>query len=231
VELLGEGFAKAWQLVTSGDPVVFHALGVSLLCSLCSLALAAVLAVPYGAWLGLARPRGASLHVFLLRVGLSIPTVVIGLVVYAFFTRRGLLGHLHLFHTKAAIVIGQTLLAFPLLASLVHGASASLDPIVAESARTLGATRLGTAARCLSEVRPALLTAALATLGRCLTEVGIAVMVGGAILMDTRTLTAHVQGEVSRGSFGSALAAGLLLLAVAVPLTLLGMRFERGRRA
>jgi len=230
VELLGEGFAKAWQLVTSGDPVVFHALGVSLLCSFLSLALAALLAVPYGAWLGLARPRGAGAHVFLLRVGLSIPTVVIGLLVYAFLTRRGLLGHLHLFHTKAAIVIGQTLLAFPLMASLVHGATASLDPVVAESARTLGASRIGIAARCLGEVRPALLTASLATLGRCLTEVGIAVMVGGAILMETRTLTAHVQGEVARGDFGSALAAGLLLLAVAVPLTLLGMRFERTRR-
>lgn len=228
MDLLREGFVKAWQLVVAGDPTVFHALGVSLLCSVLSLACAALLALPYGAWLGLARPRGAAVHLFVLRLGLSVPTVVIGLLVYAFLTRRGLLGSLHLFHTQAAIVIGQTLLALPLLASLVHGAAAAVDPVVAESARTLGAGRWRVGVTCLNEVRPALLTAALVTFGRCLTEVGIAVIAGGAIKEDTRTLTAQVQTELGRGEFGAALAAGLLLLAVAVPITLVSMRLERG---
>jgi tungstate transport system permease protein len=214
----------------TGDAVVFHALGVSLACSLLALLLAAPFAAAYGAWLGLARPRGAGAHVFALRVGLSVPTVVIGLLVYALLTRRGLLGGLHLLHTQAAIVIGQTLLALPLLASLVHAAASGVDPVVGESARTLGAGRLRTALTCLNEVRPALVTAALATFGRCLTEVGIAVIVGGAIREETRTLPAQVQTELGRGSFGAALAAGLLLLLVSVPITLLGMRAERGGR-
>lgn len=230
MDLLREGITDAWRLITTGDAVMFHALGVSLLCALLALLLAAPLATAYGAWLGLARPRGASVHVFVLRLGLALPTVVIGLVVYALLTRRGLLGSLHLLHTQAAIVIGQTLLALPLLASLVHAAARSVDPVVRESARTLGAGRLRTTLTCLNEVRPALVTAALATFGRCLTEVGIAVIVGGAIREETRTLPAQVQTELGRGDFGAALAAGLLLLLVSVPITLLGMRLEQGRR-
>ena len=48
------------------------------------LVLAALLAVPYGAWMGLYRPRGHRVQVFGLRVAMSIPTVVLGLLVYFF---------------------------------------------------------------------------------------------------------------------------------------------------
>ena len=230
MNMLREGFAEAWRLVSTGDAVVFHALGVSLLCSTLAVLLAALVAVPYGAWLGLQRPRGRSAHLFLLRLGLSVPTVVIGLFVYMLLTRRGLLGDLHLLHTLAAIVVGQTLLAFPLLASLVHGATAALDPVVLESARTLGAGRIGAVRMALGEVRPALATAFLAAFGRCVTELGIVLMVGGGLKLETLTLTQAIQLEISRGEFGLALAPALLLLVVAALVTLLSMRLERGGR-
>jgi tungstate transport system permease protein len=227
VEFLRDGARQAWRLVSEGDPDVFHALGVSLLCSVVAVVAAGTLAVPYGAWLGLLRPPGRRAQVFVLRVLLSVPTVVIGLLLYGFLTRRGVLGSLGLMHTKAAIAVGQTLLAFPLVATHVQGATAGLDPQVVDEARTLAAGRLRTVALGLSEVRPALATAALTAFGRCVTELGIALTVGGGIRLDTRTLPAAIQLEVSRAEFGRALAPGALLLAIAAVVALLAHRVSR----
>jgi tungstate transport system permease protein len=227
MDFLGDGVREAGRLLAERDPAVFHALGVSMLCSVLAVLVAGVLAVPYGAWLGLVRPRGHRGQVFVLRLLLAVPTVVIGLVLYGFLTRRGLLGGLGLLHTQAAIVIGQTLLAFPLLATHVQGATAGLDAVVLDEARTLGAGRLRTLGLGLGEVRPALATAVLTAFGRCVTELGIALIVGGGLLLETRTLPAAIQLEVSRGEFGRALAPALLLLAIAAVATLLAYRWSR----
>src|SRR5262245_4004930 len=112
MDLLREGARDAWRLLLERDPVVFHALWVSLVCSVSAVVGAAVVAIPYGAALGLFRPRGSRAQVVVLRVLLSVPTVVIGLVLYGFITRRGLFGSLDLIDTKTAVAIGQGMLAF-----------------------------------------------------------------------------------------------------------------------
>jgi tungstate transport system permease protein len=230
MDFLREGFVEAWRLLVERDPDVVHAFGVSMLCSVLAVLLAGVVALPYGAWLGIARPFGHRVQVFVLRVLLSVPTVVIGLVLYALLTRRGLLGGLDLMLTQAAITIGQTLLAFPLLATHVQGATAGLDRLVRDEARTLGAGTATTLRLALGEVRPSLATAGLTAFGRCVTELGIAVIVGGGIRGETRTLPAAIQLEVSRGEFGRALAPALLLLVVAAAATLLAHRLSREDR-
>ncbi len=58
MDFLWEGFREAFRLLSSGDEETFHAVYVSLVCTVFSVSLAALLAVPYGAWLGLYRPRG-----------------------------------------------------------------------------------------------------------------------------------------------------------------------------
>ena len=105
------------------------------------MTLAALVAFPYGAWLGLRRRDRGGLQIFLLRVGMFTPTVVVGLIVYGLLSRRGVLGSLDLLYTKGAIIAGEVLLAFPLLAVIVHGVVAGLDRRVEETARTLGAGR------------------------------------------------------------------------------------------
>jgi tungstate transport system permease protein len=227
MDFLGEGFREAWRLLVERDADVFHALWVSLLCSVVAVVGAGLVALPYGATLGLLRPRTHRAQVFVLRVLLSVPTVVIGLVLYALLTRRGLLGDLRLMHTQAAIAIGQALLAFPLLAVHVHGATDGLDRIVLDEARTLGVGRVRTIRLGLGEIRPSLAAAYLTAFGRCVTELGIAVIVGGGIKMETRTLPASIQLEISRGEFGRALAPALLLLVVAAAATLLAHRLSR----
>ena len=115
MDFILEGFRHAWHLVVTGDAEVFHAIFVTLSCSLSAVTLAALVAFPYGAWLGIHRREGQGLQVFLMRIGMFSPTVVIGLLVYALLSRRGVLGNLDLLYTQAAIVAGEFLLAFPLL--------------------------------------------------------------------------------------------------------------------
>lgn len=212
---LGDGVREAFRLIAGADPATFHALWVSLSCTLVAITLAGLLAIPYGAWLGLYRPRGHRFQYLLLRVGLALPTVVIGLLVYGLLSRRGLLGDLDLLYSRSAIILGEFFLALPLLGSLAHGATASLSSQVAETALTLGASRWRALIAVLGEVRASLAAAYLAAFGRCITELGIAITVGGNLSMRTRTLPSTIQLELSVGKFAAALAPGLLLLLIA----------------
>lgn len=230
MDFLWGGVREAVRLLFSGDAATYHATWVSLLCTFTAITLASLVAVPYGAWLGLYRPRGVRAQVFLLRVGMSVPTVVIGLLVYAFLSRSGPLGGLDLLYTKAAIVLGLVLLAFPLLGTLAHGAAASLDARVKETALTLGASRLGALGKSLGETRVQVAAAYLAAFGRCFTELGIAITVGGNLKLRTRTLPSSIQLELNRGDFAAALAPGVLLLLLACGAAILTHRLSREAR-
>jgi tungstate transport system permease protein len=230
LDFLWDGLREAVRLVVTGDAETFHALWVSLLCTLTSITLAALVAIPYGAWLGVYRPRGHRAQVFCLRVGMSFPTVVIGLLVYGFLSRRGPLGAIDQLYTKTAIIAGEFILAFPLLGTLAHGATASLDRRVAETALTLGASRTRTLFKVLGEVRVGLVAAYLAAFGRCVTELGIAITVGGNLRMRTRTLPSSIQLEVSKGNFAAALAPGLILLLLACAAAIVTHRLSREDR-
>ena len=231
MDFLWEGIVEAVRRMATFDLDTYHAVWVSLLCTVVSISLAAVVAVPYGAWLAVYKPRGHKAQVFLLRVGMALPTVVIGLLIYGLLSRRGLFGDFDLLYTKVAIIAGEFILAFPLLGTLAHGATAALDRQVAETALTLGASRSRTLGKLLGEVRVALVAAYLAAFGRCITELGIAITVGGNLRLRTRTLPSTIQLEVSRGDFAAALAPGILLLVLACGAAMLTHWLSREARA
>lgn len=227
MDFILDGFAEAWRLVAAGDRAVLHAILVTVVCTASAATLAAISGFVYGTWLGVHRRDGRGLQVFLMRVGMFTPTVVVGLLVYAMLSRRGPLGGLDLLYTPGAIVAGEFLLAFPLLVTLTHGAVAALDRRVPETARTLGAGRLRTLLTVMGEVRVGLVAAYLAAFARCLSELGVALTVGGSIAMRTRTLSATITHEARRGEFGRAMACGVLLLVLAVGTALLAHRLSR----
>lgn len=231
MEFLWEGVVEALRLISRGDREVLHAVYVSLVCTIAASSVAAVFAIPYGAWLGLYKPRGHRAQVFLLRVGMSIPTVVIGLLVFGLLSRKGPLGDLGLLYSKTAIIVGEVMLAFPLIGALAHGATAGLDRRVVETAQTLGASRWRALVTVVSEVRIAMVAAYLAAFGRCITELGIAVTVGGNLLMRTRTLPSSIQFELSRGDFAKALAPGVVLLLLAAITAAIAHRLAREEEA
>jgi tungstate transport system permease protein len=227
LQFLLDGFIEAWRLVIQGDPRVFHAIVVTALCTTIAVTLAAFVALPYGTWLGMARRDGSGIQVFLIRIGMFAPTIVVGLIVYALLSRAGLFGGLDLLFTKSAIIIGEFLLAFPLIAALAHGTVAGIDRRVPETARTLGAGRLRTILAVMSEARVALVAAYLAAYARCFSELGVAITAGGGIEMRTRTLSATISYELSKGSFGRGLACGIILMVLAVGVAILAHRLSR----
>ena len=220
MEFLWDGLREALRLLVTGDARVFHAAFVSILCTVSAITLAGLVAIPYGAWLGLHRPRGRAGQVFFLRVWMFVPTVVVGLLVYGLLTRHGPLGGLDLLYTRIAIVGGEALLAFPILGSATYAATRDLDPVAHETARTLGAGWARAMLKALGEVRISLLTAVLLAFARCFSELGVAITVGGSIEMRTRTLASTVVLDLSRGRFGEALAPGIILILLACGITI-----------
>jgi tungstate transport system permease protein len=71
------------------------------------------------------------------------------------------------------------------------------------------------------EVRYVMLSAVVLAFGRVLAEVGAAMIVGGNIRHQTRTLTTAVALATSQGDFALAIALGLVLLALALTVNVL----------
>src|SRR5215470_16989244 len=73
--------------------------------------LSALIGLPLGAWLGLARFPGRRLLTLLVYTGMGLPPVVVGLLVYLLLSRSGPLGSLGWLFTPAAMVLAQTVIA------------------------------------------------------------------------------------------------------------------------
>ena len=218
--MIREGILDAMRLLVRLDSSVLDAAFRSIWVSTLAVAAASVLGLGLGLLLARRSFPGNAATVFMFRVGMSVPTVLIGLVCYGLLSRRGPLGDFEMLYTSWAIVLGEILLALPIVATLTHGAILRLDPRIIETARTLGAKPLRRAMTYVSEARLAISLAVMTAFSRCFTELGIAMMVGGNILGRTRTLTTATALETSRGEFSRGVAMSLILLLIAMAVTL-----------
>jgi len=213
--LIVDSIGEALRLIVGMDALVVDAAIRSLFVSSVAVLGALVIGIPLALVLAELRFPGRMALVFLARAAMSVPTVFLGVVCYAMFSRLGPLGALEILYTPWAIIAGEFLLAFPLITSLAHGAFANLDPRVAETAATLGASRIQRAFTSISEARIGVLLAVLVAFSRCVTELGIAMLVGGNLKGQTRTLPTATALETNQGDFSRALAMGLLLFLLA----------------
>ena len=219
MQLLWEGITGAVRLLVERDPLVAAAAWRSLWISGCAVSLAGVLGVAIGSLLARIRFCGRGAVLVLFRVGMSVPTVLIGLFGYAVLSRRGPLGGLELLYTPWAIIAGEFFLALPIIVTWTHSSVAGLDPRVAGTALTLGAGPLRRWQTYLSEARLGIALALLTAFARCFTELGIAMMVGGNVKYRTRTLTTATALETARGEFERGMAMSLILLCMALVVT------------
>ena len=217
--MIWDGLVRAYWMIVSLDATILDAALRTVQVSLLAVALATVLGLPAGTLLAQISFPGRRLLVLLCRAGMAVPTVFIGLFCFGIFSRRGPLGSLDLIYTSWAIVIGEWLLAWPIIVSISHGALAALDPRVKETALTLGAGPWRRWRTYLSEARLGLVLAVLTAFARCVTELGIAMMVGGNIEFRTRTLSTATALETSKGDFETGLAMGIILVGVALGVT------------
>lgn len=215
-----EGFREALRLLAARDASVVDAAIRSLLVSALAVTFASLAGISLGGLLARKPVPGRSAYILLLRLGMSVPTVLIGLLCYGMFSRRGLMGELGLLYTPWAIAIGEFFLALPIIATLSHGAMAQLDSRIPETAFTLGAGVGQRAATYLRETRLPIALAILTAFSRCFTELGIAMMVGGNLAGRTRTLTTATALETARGEFARGVAMSLILLTIAMLVTL-----------
>jgi len=224
--LLIDSTKSAFQLLIALDPELLEIIAVSLKVSGFSTLFASLIGVPAGFVIAHTNFWGKRFLLTCLNTLLAMPTVVIGLVVYSFISRRGILGPLELLYTQKAIIIGQTLLIVPLVTSLTIAAISRIDGRYRHTALTLGATRLQMAMVVIKEARFAICAAIIAAFGRVIAEVGVSMMLGGNAKGFTRTMTTAMALEYDKGEFVLAVALGLALMTIAFMVNLLFLFFQ-----
>lgn len=207
---------QAFLLLLRGDPDLLRIIWLSIWLSLAAIALIAPPSIALAVLLAKRRFPGQRVVVVLVQALLSFPTVVIGLILYLLFSRRGPFGSLELLFTPGAIMIGYMVIAFPILVVFTVSAVQGADPRVYETARSLGASARRASLTTLWEVRFGIIAAIVSGFGRVISEVGCAILVGGNIDGFTRNMPTAIALETSKGDFAQGIALGMVLMAIAL---------------
>ena len=163
-----EGILQAFALLLEGDPATYSAISTTLRASFLAMAASLVLGIPCGYMLGYFNFRMKKQIRVIVDTLLSLPTVFIGLVIYALLMRRGPLGEAGLLFTIPGIAIGQAILALPIIIALTATAVEAADSNLRITLMSLGANRRQIAGSTLLEVRLGILAAAVTATGRVL---------------------------------------------------------------
>ncbi len=222
-----KGIKQAFTLLFTLDKELFSIVFVSLRVSCTAIIFSIIAGVPLGFLIAIKEFPGKRMVATILNTLMALPTVVVGLTVYALISRRGAFGALGLLYTTNAMVIGQFILATPIIAALTMSTIQGVDRRVQKTALTLGATGTQAAWVVLLEAKFGLLAAITAGFGRIIAEVGSASMLGGNIRGSTRTITTAIMLETSKGEFELGIALGVILLAIAFGINILVHYFQR----
>lgn len=221
------GFVKALELLATFDREVLEIAGRSLAVSSLACLVAGTVCLPLAGVIHFSRFPTRRLLISFIQTLYSLPTVLVGLLVFLLFSRSGPLGSLGLMFTPGLMVIGQALLIMPVILGLTISALAGIDNKVSLTAVSLGASRFQTSLLNLREARFAVLAALTMGFGRAISEVGLALMVGGNIRGYTRTLTTAISLETARGDIELSLALGIILLAIALVINIALNRLQQ----
>jgi tungstate transport system permease protein len=220
LNLIFQGISQAFQLLIHGDPYVLKITALTLTVSLSATAISLLIGITLGVVIALNRFFGRQFIVSLINTGMGAPPVVVGLIVSVFLWRHGPLGIFHLIYTPYAIVIAQFVISLPIITGFTLASIQQIDPKLRLQMVSLGASRLQYLWLLIRDTRLPLLAAVMAGFGSIISEVGAATMVGGNIKDQTRVLTTAIVLEVSKGNFGTAIALGIILMALVYIVTL-----------
>ena len=226
MDFLLNGFTEAFNLLLNGNLETYSAIKATLYTSSVSILFAVIVGFPLGFSLGFYGFKGRKILRLLSDTALAMPTVAIGLILYAFITRNGPLGSLNLLFTLKAVMLGQFVLALPIIISLT---ASVVENMAKKNYLTILNLRLAPAKLVfcvLYELRYALMVVIATAYGRIVAEVGVAMMIGGNIKYFTRTITTAVSLETNKGEFamGIALAMVLIFIAFLVNLAIFALR-------
>jgi len=203
-------------LLLTADPTLIAIVRLSLVVSSSAVFFAAVIGVPLGALIALTRFSGRQGVIVVLNALMGLPSVAVGLVVFLMLSRSGPLSSLNLLFTPQAMIIAQTVLVAPIVATLTRQ---TIEDLWIEYRDELTAMNIGPARRVATliwDARFSLVTALLAGFGRAAAEVGAIITVGGNIEGFTRTMTTAIALETSKGDLPLAIGLGMVLVAIVV---------------
>jgi tungstate transport system permease protein len=221
------GFIQAIGLITSLDPEVMEIAGRSLMISVTATILASLACLPLASLIHFHRFPGKRLLINIIQTLFSLPTVVVGLLVFVLFSRAGPIGGLNIMFTPTLMIIGQAILISPILLGLIISALGGVDKAMVDTAISLGASGPQVALALIREARYAVMAAVIIGFGRAISEVGLAIMVGGNIKGFTRVLTTAISLETSKGELELSIALGIILLAIALIVNLALNRIQQ----
>lgn len=226
-----EAVRIAAGMILAGDLTVFSIATRTMLIAVSATVISSAIFIPLGCLIHFKGFRGRRLVISIIQTLYSVPTVLVGMLVFLFISRAGPLGGLGMLFTPAAIVAGEVLLIAPIIMGLIISSLQAGGSDIRDTAISLGAGRGRMVLKVLTESRQAILTAVLMAFGRAVSEVGVAIMVGGNIAGYTRTLTTAIVLGVGRGETAYSIALGVILLALAmlVSVTVNIMQHRRSR--
>jgi len=230
MDFILEGLYGAFWLLVNMDAETISAIDVTLRTSTISIIFSIIIGFPLGFVLGFFNFPGRRTLRLISDTLLATPTVVIGLLVYAFISYRGPLGEYELLFTMKGIIIGQTLLALPIVVSLSAAAIEGMDRKLFYTLSSFGLTTSQMIINVVWELRHALMAAAVTAYGRVIAEVGVAMMIGGNIKYHTRTITTAISLETSKGMFSMGIALGIVLILIAFLVNLTLYRLRRNAK-
>ena len=218
---ISAALAEALRLIGGMDAQLAQIVLLSVRVSLVAVTIAALVALPLGACLAIARFPGRQALVAILNALMGLPPVVVGLLIYLLLSRAGPLGEFGLLFTPTAMILAQAVLVTPIIAALSRQVIEDAWIEYEEQVRSLNAGTVAAARTLLWDARFALMTVVLAGFGRAAAEVGAVMIVGGNIDGVTRVMTTTIALETSKGDLPLALGLGMLLVAIIIGVNLL----------
>jgi molybdate transport system permease protein len=218
--LVGLAVRTPWSsaLTRLLDPAVLGALRLSLLVSVCAVALSLAYGFPM-AWL-LARSRVPCKGLIraLALAPMVLPPIVGGIALLSAFGRGGFLGRalgsigIHLPYSTAGAVLAVTFVSAPFMVATLEAGLRDLDERLESAAATLGATRWAIIGRVVApQLTPALLAGVALTFARALGEFGATIAFAGNMPGRTRTLPLAIYQSLHGDLEGAFLLSALLL--------------------
>ena len=231
MDIYTTAFTQAFSLIISGDAALAEIFWLSVKVSLTAVLIACALGLPLGAFLALQRFSGRGVLVGIINTLMGMPPVVVGLIVYLHLSRSGPLGWLGLLYTPTAMIIAQVILITPIIAALSCQILEDLHEDYRDLFTSLVVPRRIAIFSYIYDARFSLLTVVLAGFGRAVSEVGAVIVVGGNIDHLTRVMTTTIALETSKGELELALALGVVLMAKALLINIVGFRLKTAAQA
>ena len=211
-----EIFTNSILLIITLDNELWDIILLSLFVSFTALIIASLLGFIVGYYFAIYNFYFKKIILIIINSLMGIPPVVVGLIVYFIFASEGPLGILQLLYTPSAMIIAQTIIIFPIIASLSHEIFSKNWFEFKDQIRSLNIPFWGSVKLLFNHSYFLLITTLLSAFGRAISEVGAVMIVGGNIDHYTRVMTTAISLETRMGNLEYAMALGLVLISITI---------------